>query len=131
MLKRGIYGEYKNKEYEITKDMENNVIVITENRDKIDETFIDKYNNGLFRKIVKPNELSLCLRIKPYGMIDGEKVHILQEREDKYQIETADLLVGPKLNLPRVDRDSWLGWVPKTDVVLIEENEPVDPNDLV
>lgn len=131
MLKRGIYGKYKNKEYEITKDMENNIIIITEDIDKIDGTFIDKYNNGQFRKIVNPIELSDCLRIKSYGMMEGEKVHILQEKDGNYQVETGDLLVGPKLNLPRVDRDSWLGWIPKSDVALIEEKEPVNPNELL
>ncbi|MGG0658418.1 hypothetical protein [Rummeliibacillus pycnus] len=131
MLKSGIYGKYKNIEYEITRDMEDNVLIITEDRNKIDETFKDQYNSGIFKKIVQPSELSECISITPYGIIEGEKLQILQERENQYQVGTGVSLIGSKLNLPRVDRDSWLGWVPKSDVILIEEKELVDPNDLV
>lgn len=68
--------------------------------------------------------------ITTYGIIQGEKVQILQERENHYQVGTGSLLVGSKINLPRVDRDTWLGLVPKSDVKLIEEKKPINPEAL-
>jgi len=85
--------------------------VITDDPTKIDETFEYSYNSGLYSKVVKPSELINCVSITTYGIIQGEKVQILQEREDRYQVGTGSLLVGSRINLPRVDRDTWLGWV--------------------
>ncbi|MBZ5753248.1 MULTISPECIES: hypothetical protein [Metabacillus] len=130
MLKSGMYGKYRGIEYEITVDMDNNVKIMTEDKGKIDETFADTYNSGLYNKIVKPSELKDCVSIVPYGIIQGEKVQILQEKENKYQVATGSLLVGSNLNLPRVDRDTWLGWIPKSKVKLIEEKTIVNPEDL-
>lgn len=131
MLRRGIYGIYKNVEYEITIDMEENVFIMTENKEKIDGTFKETKSGDLFIKLVHPNDLSECINITPYGIIEDEKVDILQEREDQYQIGTGDLLIGSKLKLPRIDRDEWLGWVPKCNVTLVEEKRKINLHELL
>ncbi|WP_066074048.1 hypothetical protein [Neobacillus soli] len=130
MLKSGIYGKYRGTEYEITVDMDNNVRVKTEEKGKIDHTFEDLYNNGVYSKKVNPGELMDCVNIDIYGIIQREKVQILQEKENEFQVATGSLLVGSNLNLPRVDRDTWLGWVPKSKVKLIEEKSAINPEDL-
>ncbi|AMW99391.1 hypothetical protein [Rummeliibacillus stabekisii] len=130
-MKRGIYGKYNNMEYKIIADMDDNILIMTKDRNKIDGSFKETKRGELFKKIVKPEDLSECINIVPYGLIDGDKVNIMQERDDKYQIETSNLLIGTKLNLPRVDRDSWLGWVPMNKVTLIEEKKPFNPFNLV
>jgi len=130
MVKSGIYGKYKGTEYEITVDMDNNVKIITEEKGKIDSTFEDLYNSGVYSKIVNPSELIDCVSIVLYGMIQGEKVQILKEKENEYQVATGSLLIGNDLNLPRVDRDTWLGWVPKSKVKLMEEKTAINPEDL-
>lgn len=130
MLKKGLHGIYKGVEYRITVDMDNNLKIITDEKEKIDATFEDTYQSGVYTKIVKPNELVDCVSIIPFGIIKGDKVQILQEKENKYQVATGSILVGSNLNLPRVDRDSWLGWVSKSEVTLIEEITPVNPEEL-
>jgi len=130
MLKNGLYGVYKEVEFKITIDMEDNLRVMTDEKEKIDGTFEDTYQSGVYTKIVKPKELVDCVSIIPFGIIKGEKVQILQEKENKYQVATGALLVGSNLNLSRIDRDSWLGWVSKSEVTLIEEITPINPEDL-
>ncbi len=130
MLRKGLYGIYGGVEFSITFDMDNNLKIMTENKEKIDATFDDTYQNGVYTKIVKPNEIVDCVSIIPFGIIKEEKVQILQEKENEYQVATGSLLVGSKLNLPRIDRDSWLGWVSKSEVMLIEEITPINPEDL-
>lgn|GEM_PF-4490965 len=56
-MKSEIYAIYKDQEYEITVDMDNNVQVITDDPTKIDEIFEDSNNSGLYSKVVKPSEL--------------------------------------------------------------------------
>ncbi|WP_026565205.1 hypothetical protein [Bacillus sp. UNC41MFS5] len=130
MLKSGIYGKYRGTEYEITGDMDNNVKIITEEKGKIDSTFEDLYNTGVYSKIVDPSELVDCVSIALYGIIQGEKVQILQEKGNEYQVAAVSSLIGNDLNLPRVDRDTWLGWVPKSKVKLMEEKTAINPGDL-
>lgn len=120
-----------NIEYEINKDEDNNIIIITEEKTEIDGTFKDTYNSGVFSKIVKPDELTECINIKPYGIIMDKKLEISNERENEFQIVTSDLLIGTQLNLQRVDRDEWKGcWVSKLDVTFVEEKKPFNPFDL-
>ncbi len=130
-MKRGIYGKYNNKEYKIIADMNDNILIMTEDKAKIDQTFKETNRGGIFKKIVEPQELSECVSIFSYCLIDDVKVNLIQEREYQYQIETSDLLIGIKLNLPRIDRDTWLGWIPKSNVTLIEERKPFNPLDLM
>ena len=130
MLKSGIYGKYRGTEYEITVDMDNNIKIITEEKGKIDSTFEDLYNTGVYSKIVDPSELVDCVSIALYGIIQGEKVQILQKKGNEYQVAAFSLLIGNDLNLPRVDRDTWLGWVSKSKVKLMEEKTAINPEDL-
>jgi len=129
-LKKGLYGFYKEVEFRITVDMESNLKIMTDEKEKIDSTFEDIYQSGVYSKIVKAHELVDCVSVIPFGIIKGEKVQILQEKENKYQVATGAFLVGANLNLPRIDRDSWLGWVSKSGVTLIEEITPINPEDL-
>ncbi|WLR42588.1 hypothetical protein LC087_18200 [Bacillus carboniphilus] len=130
LIKSGLYGMYKDEEYEITIDMDDNVKIMTEDKSKIDHTFVDTYKSGLFTKIVNPTELVNCISIVTYGIIQGEKVQVLKEKENDYQVSTNSLLVASNLNLPRVDRDTWIGWISKSKVKLIEEKTSINPLDL-
>lgn len=130
LLKSGLFGKYRGTQYEITVDMDNNVKINTEEKRKIESTFEDLYNSGVYSKKVNPSELVDCVRIALFGIVQGEKVQILKEKENEYQVATGSLLIGNDLNLPRVDRDTWLGWVPKSKVKLIEEKIAINPNNL-
>ena len=113
----------------VTVDMDNNLKIMTDEKEKIDSTFEDTYQCGVYTKIVKPNEFVNCVSVIPFGIIKGEQVQILQEKENKSQVATGALLVGGKLNLPRIDRDSWLGLVSKSEVTLFEVITPINPED--
>lgn len=130
MLKDGIYGKYQGIEYRILVDMDDNMKIMTKDKRKTDNTFYENNNNGLYKKKIMPHELTDCVSITPYGIIQDEKVRVLQEKGNEYQVGTGDLLVGSKLKLPRIDRDTWLGMVPKDSIKLVEEKRLIDPEDL-
>jgi hypothetical protein len=117
MLQLGLYVKYKGIEYGITVNMDGNIKIMTEDLRITDKTFKNTYHSGVYTKIVNPNELVDCVSVEFYGVIPGKNVQVLQEKENKYQIGTGDLLIGSHLNLPRVDRDTWLGWVPKVKLI--------------
>lgn len=73
MLKSGLYGKYRGTQYEITVDMDNNVKIITEEKGKIDSTFEDLYNSGVYSKRVNPSELVDCVSIALFGIVQGRK----------------------------------------------------------
>ncbi|MEN1967639.1 hypothetical protein WMZ97_06115 [Lentibacillus sp. N15] len=130
MVRLGLYGKYKGIEYKVTRDMQGNRKIITEDAGKIDGSFQDTYNSGVFSKIIDPNELSDCVSVKTFGIIKGKKVQVLKESETEYQVATSSLLIGSELKIPRIDRDQWLGWVPKSEVKIVEEKKTINPADL-
>ena len=93
ILKKGLYGIYKEVEFRITVDMESNLKIMTYEKEKIDSTFEDTYQSGVYSKIVKAHELVDCVSVIPFGIIKGEKVQILQEKENKYQVATCHLVL--------------------------------------
>ena len=48
MIKNGEFCIYNDNEYELNEDSNGNLIIITTNRAIIDETFVDKYNSGVY-----------------------------------------------------------------------------------
>ena len=46
MIRDGYYCIYKEKEYELNEDINDNLIILKEDSSKIDLTFIDEYNSS-------------------------------------------------------------------------------------
>ncbi|MBM7691681.1 hypothetical protein JOC77_001088 [Peribacillus deserti] len=102
MLKSGFYGKYQGIEYKIKLDMERNIKILTKEKAKTDETFKDAFSSGVYSKIVYPNELTDCVKIKTYGLIKGEKIYIRSEQNDMYLFNIGDWEIGDKLDLPEL-----------------------------
>lgn len=130
MIKSGLYAKYNGIEYKVTSDMDGRVMIYTEDKSKVDYTFYNLTGHGIYKKKVNPKELVNCESITTYGVIEGEKVQILQEKDDQFQVGTGSLFIGEKLQLKRVERDSWIGWISKSRVKIIEERRPVNPEKL-
>lgn len=128
MVRLGVHGKYRGIEYKVT-GYKGNAEIITKDIGKTDGTFQDTYNSGLFSKVVNPNELTDCVSIT-YGNIQGKKVEVLKERDTECRVATSSWLIGDELKLPRIDRDQWLGWVPKSEVNIYEEKTPINPDEL-
>ena len=121
MIKSGKYALYRGKEYKLNRDMKGNSIIITKDKDCIDDSFVDKYGGGVYTKIVELSQLDAIYSITVYGLIDGEKVLVMQESEGKYYVETSDCETGGKLNLDRIDKYGYGGWIPADSIQIVEE----------
>lgn len=128
MLKKGYFGLYKGKEYEITEDMENNLLIMTEDSSLIDDGFVDTYNSNVYTKIVKPNDLSQCYLIKPIAVYKGYKFNVsTNEKENKVCLGTPDATLADKMNFERTDKYYYEKWVHKSEVELAEDKKEIDP----
>ena len=121
MIKSGKYTSYCGNEYELNGDMNGNDIIITTNRNYIDDSFVDKYGGGVYTKIVELSQLDEIYAITTYGIVDGEKVLVLRESEGNYYVETSDCEIGDKLQLDRVDKYGYGGWIPSNNIQIVEE----------
>lgn len=121
MIKSGKYALYCGKEYKLNRDMKGNSIIITKEKDCIDDSFVDKYGGGVYTKIVELSQLDEIYSITVYGIVDGEKVLVMQESEGKYYVETSDGEIGSKLKLDRVDKYGYGGWIPSDHIQIMEE----------
>ncbi|MED4977354.1 hypothetical protein ABEV04_05020 [Heyndrickxia faecalis] len=128
MIRSGRYGTYKGKEYEINYDMEENLLVLSQDPNSIKCGFKDKYNSGLFTKIVNPDEVKNCYQVKTKGKIKGEIVNISNERENEYYIGTSDARIAKKLGMERTDKYYYESWVPKNEVEIFEEVKEIKLN---
>ncbi|MEN1967633.1 hypothetical protein WMZ97_06080 [Lentibacillus sp. N15] len=79
-VRKGVYGKYQGMEYRIIVDMDHNIEVMTKDKGKIDNTFHDD-NSGLYTKRIDPYGLKDCVSITSYGIIQDEKVRVLQKRK--------------------------------------------------
>ena len=125
MIKNGTYARYHRNEYELTEDMDDNVIIVTEDKGIIDATFEDTYNTGVFSKIVDLSELDEIYKVVTYGKVNGEKVAIIKEKQSEYLVSTSDCKIGEKLNLERVDKYGYEGWLPSNVVQVFEERHVI------
>lgn len=125
MIKNGRYAYYKGKEYKFNGDADGNYIIITSDLHKIDSTFKDKYNTGVFSKIVDLSELDEIYKVVTYGKVNGEKVAIIKEKQSEYLVSTSDCKIGEKLNLERVDKYGYEGWLPSNVVQVFEERHVI------
>lgn len=78
-------------------------------------------------EILDCNREGIVLRRCFYGEFNYTEYKLTKEMNE-YQISTGSLLVGEDLNLHRIHRDEWFGWVPKSEVKFTEERIPFDPS---
>ena len=94
MIKNGEFCIYNDNEYELNEDSNGNLIIITTNRAIIDETFVDKYNSGVYSKVILPNEIGEAYDCQTYGVIKGSRVNVEKENEEYYKILYNNKMVG-------------------------------------
>lgn len=75
----------------------------------------------VYTKIVEISQLDAIYSVTAYGLVDGEKVLVMQESEGKYYVETSDCETGDKLNLDRIDKYGYGGWIPSDNIQIVEE----------
>lgn len=125
MIKNGKYACYKGNEFKFSKDADGNYIIITSDSQKTDPTFKDKYGTGVYSKIVDLSDLDAIYRITVYGNVSEERVSIIKEKNGEYLVSTNDCKIGEKLNLERVDKYGYEGWLSSNLVQIIEEKQVI------
>jgi hypothetical protein len=121
MIKNGYYCLYNNIEYEINNDMDDNTLIITQDKTKIDSSFIDDYNSGVYSKKIDEKLIKEIYKIHTFGKIGNLIVNIENELEDCYIVGTSNLEIAEKLGLKRCDKYYHQGKILKKDLIVIEE----------
>ncbi|WP_416655679.1 hypothetical protein [Bacillus amyloliquefaciens] len=121
LIKNGNYCIFKGEEYEMSEDMDGNLLILTDNPLSIKEGFIDRFNSKVFSKIVTPHEITNCYSIKTKGKLDGKVVNISKETTDQYYVGTSDSLIAQELGLEQTDKYYYDKWISKDRVEVFEE----------
>ena len=129
MIKSGKYALYCGKEYKLNRDRNGNNIIITNNKDYIDDSFVDKHGGGVYTKIIEVLQLDEIYSIETHGIVEGEEVLILQERDGNYYIETSVCEIGDRLNLERMDKYGYGGWISSDNIQIVEEKHYIKPKE--
>jgi hypothetical protein len=121
MIRNGEYCLYKNREYEFTRDMDGNLLIVSENPQMVKEGFINKLKSCVYSKKVKSDELSNCYQVTTKGEIKGQIVNVSKQHKNKYYVGTSNTKVAQKLGLERTDKYYYEKWVPKNEVEIFED----------
>jgi hypothetical protein len=128
MIKKGYFGIYKGKEYKVTEDMDNNFLILTDDLSKITNDFVDTYGSGVYTKKVSQNELSEYYYIQPQANYMGGQFNVSpREVDGKVCLGTGDARLAEKLKFERTDKYYYEKWVPKEEVIIIEQRKDIQP----
>lgn len=126
MVKKGYFGKYKGIEYEVTRDMQNRFLIMTDDLSKTTSDFVDLYNSGVYTKEINQNELSEYYKIESYVNYKGHKFGVsTSELNGKVLIGTTDSILAEQLNFERTDKYYYEKWISKDDVTIIEERKDI------
>ncbi|MFU0791775.1 MAG: GIY-YIG domain-containing protein [Virgibacillus proomii] len=131
MPNKGYFGVYNNIEYEVTRDVDNNFLIMTDDPAKVTNDFVDKFNSGVYTKKIKKENLSELYYIKPQAIYKNKKFNVMSnEKDGKVYLGTGDAKLAREFNFDRTDKYYYEKWVPKEDVEIIEERKdiPIEKN---
>lgn len=127
MIRNGNYCIYNGKEYELSEDMDDNLIILTENPTSPEKHgFIDHFNSGVYSKVVNQSELTKCYRVTTKGKLNGKIVNISDENGNEYFVGTSDADIAKELGAERTDKYYYEKWVPKEMVEVFEEIQEIN-----
>ena len=125
MIKNGHYCIYNDIEYEINSDIDGNTLLITQDKTKIDSSFIDEYNSGVYSKKIDEKQIKEIYKIHTFGQIGNLKVNVENELEDSYIVGTSNLQIAEKLGLERCDKYYHQGKILKKNIIVSEEKTQI------
>ena len=90
MLRSGDFALYQNQEYELYKNGDGTVNLVTDHPQSIEHGFIKDSFSKRFEKTVKVQEVTNAYYIKTYGKYKNVEVNVRTEDEQSYLIGTPD-----------------------------------------
>ncbi|WP_143315469.1 hypothetical protein [Clostridium sp. HBUAS56017] len=124
MIKNGNFCLINSIEYEFSSDMKGNCKIRTIDKSKIDESFTDKYNCGIFSKKVNRSDIQEIYSCNTIAKIGNVSVHVDKELDNSYLVGTGSPEVAKQLGLHMVDKYYYEGEIPKKDAIIsIEKTE--------
>lgn len=121
----GTYGVYKGEIHRIGKSNEGELLLFPNSESEIDDTFFDRYNIGIYAKIIDPADISEAYRISSYAEYKGYKASIAREVGEEYELWINDYEIAKKLGFSRCDKYAYNMMVRKDDVKVIIEKTPI------
>jgi hypothetical protein len=106
--KRGLFGIYNNKEYELDK-ADGNWFIITKDLSEIVNDFeyyvnvVGKVNKNILRKKININDLEEAYKVEMWAKYKGEKFYIMGEDDGEVLITTQSSDIAKKLDFKFVE----------------------------
>jgi hypothetical protein len=125
MIKNGVFCIYNGVEYQYSKNIQGETLIITQDKSKIDSFFIDKYGSGVYSKKVNIEHIKEIYKIHTSGKVGDTIVNVENELEDCYIVGTSNLQIAEKLGLERCDKYYHQGKISKKDIIVTEEKTKI------
>jgi hypothetical protein len=124
-MRSGTYALYHNEEYELYRNGDNTINLVTDNPKSIKYGFIKSPLSNRYRKTISVKEITSAYHIKTYGKYRGVEVNVRTEDEQSYLMGTPDADKAQLLALDRTDKYYYEKWVSKEEVEIFEVKEDI------
>lgn len=124
MIKKGLYGLYKGKEYHIVKKQNSDILIVTFNESYIDSSFI--HDDDIYIKKVAKEELSDLFKVTTHAIYRGSKFVIAAGDDNSEKLTLWGGFEDAKRfpEMEQVAMDEFKMDVPVSDVEFIERRKP-------
>lgn len=126
-IRNATYTIYKNTEYELSRNSDENFVLYYRGIDCPDKSFlVVNSTNNVFKKTVSdPSEISNAYNVITYAVYKGHTFQITKVEAGLFRLSTGDKIAYEELGLEFIDRGWYETSVNKTDLEKIwEERRP-------
>lgn len=126
-MRNGKYGKYKGKEYRISEESNDMVVLVSNDSHDLKIGF-EKYARrpSVLTKRVNKRELEGVYQITSFAMIDGMKFEIIGVDQNEVVIYTYDESIAKKYNMERTGIHEYKKALNINDVKVFEEKNLIE-----
>ncbi|MED4322129.1 hypothetical protein P9232_11790 [Weizmannia sp. CD-2023] len=123
MNKSGDFAIFNNKEYEFYLNDDNTCNLVTDDPNSVNDGFLKDNLSNRYVKKVNISNIQEAYTIVMIGKYNDIELNIHEEKDGYYLIGTSDAKTANQLNLERVDKYYYQGWISSKKLTVVQQKE--------
>lgn len=125
MYKSGDFAMFNNKEYEFYLNEDNTCNLVTDDPSSVNDGFLKDNLTNRYVKKVDISSIQEAYTIVMIGKYNNMELNIHKEKDGLYLIGTTDAKIANQLNLERVDKYYYQGWISSKKLTVTLQKEMI------
>lgn len=125
MYKSGDFAMFNNKEYEFYLNEDNTCNLVTDDPSSVNDGFLKDNLTNRYVKKVDISSIQEAYTIVMIGKYKNMELNIHKEKDGLYLIGTTDAKIANQLNLERIDKYYYQGWISSKKLTVTLQKEMI------